>query len=169
MIILPEDGKPVILESSSDPIPFTHYWTFNGDILDFQLTPIMFLEEYRGPVISFSVDGSDPITVPASWHILVHDKESSYVDFIQLSLVMGKFFYAYSFSPKYDTIRSYRIDVLDVNIDGDCVYPCLNKTTGLVRPFGFDHDKGDHLCVVLSQSDLFSKKTSQILVGDLLS
>ena len=59
-----------MIENLLSPVVPKHYWIFSGQMQDFMLAPISYLEETSGPSLTIEVDGFR-FNVPAHWNILV--------------------------------------------------------------------------------------------------
>lgn len=170
MLFLPETNNPFILDNVYTPMVFKYCWMFVGNMCDFQLQPITYLEETIGPVLLIRINNYD-FWVPSNWHILVTERETYQIDTVnisQCSAVPHEIFY---FCPTEMKLLTGSIIVLDEHPKMSLVHPMINKGTALVHPVGHGDirigDKPKQLSVVIGPHDMV-KSLSGKVIGDLI-
>ena len=167
MLLLPEYNRPILIENVNDPLTVDRHWTFSAKHLDFFLTPIIYIEEYVGPVITLQIQEFE-FNVPANWFMVVCERETTFVDVLPVSGLLGKEFDAFIFTMTDSKTRSLPIKALDLIPEQKCVYPVLQKGYGLVHPVGKEYKTEAVLNCIISPFDLFQKMTTNVTIGDIL-
>lgn len=103
--------------------------------MDFMLQPLIYLEEATGPMYTIIVNDI-PISLPASWHIMVTDDENCIVDCVSLNDCVKNNYYAVLFCIDDNKIRSKHIAVTDFNKEKTFTYPMLDKFSLSAYPIG---------------------------------
>ncbi|AVH85159.1 hypothetical protein RsoM2USA_231 [Ralstonia phage RsoM2USA] len=172
MLIYTDFEKPIILESLDDPIVADYFWLFSGPLMDFKPSPLIQLEETTGPTLVLEIEGSR-IKVPASWNILICDRETAGIDCMPLINCTRNTFQAFLMSSKDVKFRSASIKIVDVIKEDSCVHPVVPKSTMMCHPVGlapkvrFDEPE-NVLSVMIGPHDLYAKWLSGAVVGDIL-
>lgn len=170
MLILTDYSKPHILESIDEPLITRHHWVFSGPLLDFAVMPITYLEETRGPTIGIMVEGFK-FMIPATWNILICDKETSMVDCVPVSNCSQASYQALLMSPNDMKIRMSEVIVDNLLPNHSCVHPMVNKGTMMCHPIGPEKRQDDVeniLCVLVGPYDLYSKYLNGKTIGELM-
>jgi hypothetical protein len=170
MLVLPDYGKPYLIDSLTAPVVIRHNWIFNAQLTDFMLQQITYLEETSGAAVKLRVNNSE-FWVPATWHILVTDTETYQLDTVSVQSCAQTKHIAFSFSPDEMNLRTLPIDVIDYVEDISLVHPMINKGCALVHPVGPSptfHGKQIQLNVVIGPHDLYKHLTNKV-VGDVMS
>lgn len=170
MVILPDYGRPYLIDSLTAPVVVKHNWIFHGPSVDFMLSPITYLEETSGAVIKVRINNAE-FWVPANWQILVTDRETYQIDTVSIQSCAAIKHIAYSFSPDEMRLRTLDIMVIDYAEDVSLVHPMISKGTALVHPVGPSPQglgKQFQLSVVIGPHDLY-KFLAEKVVGDLVS
>lgn len=170
MLILPDYGRPYLIDSLTAPVVVKYNWIFHGPTTDFMLSPITYLEETTGAVVKVRINNSE-FWVPATWHILVTDRETYQIDTVSIQSCASTKHLAFSFSPDEMKLRTLDIMVLDYAEDVSLVHPMISKGTALVHPVGpTPHGVGKQfqLSVVLGPHDLYKHLTNKV-IGDIFS
>ena len=171
MLILPDYGKPYIIDSLTAPVVIKYNWIFNAPTTDFMLSPITYLEETTGACVKVRINNSE-FWVPATWFILVTDKETYQIDTVAITACATTKHIAFSFSPDEMNLRTLDIMVVDYCESMSVVHPMISKGTGLVHPVGPAPKVGVqnemHLSVVIGPHDLYKHLTNKV-VGDIFS
>jgi len=171
MQVLPDYNKPYIIDSLQAPLVIKHNWIFNGPACDFMLSPIQYLEETTGAVVKVRINGTE-FWVPATWYILVTDKETYQIDTVSIQSCASSKHIAFSFSPDEMNLRTLDIMVIDATENEmSLVHPMISKGTALVHPVGPSPEhfgKSYQLSVVIGPHDLYKYLANKV-VGDIFS
>jgi hypothetical protein len=169
ILILTEYQHPYIIDSIEAPIVPKFFWTFNGMLSDFVLTPLLYLESTTGPSVTIEINGF-AVTLPATWNILISDEATKSVDTVALSDCTSRDFDAvlvYSNTAKVDTAK---IKIIDLQPKATCVHPEIPKAQLMCHPVGtVDNSEyaNDHLSIVVGPYDLY-KYVSALSLKDLV-
>jgi hypothetical protein len=167
MLILPDYGKPYIIDSLTAPIVVRYHWIFNGPACDFMLQQISYLEETTGGALQIRVNGTE-FWVPATWNILVTDAETCQLDTVTIKTCASKMHSAFCFSTNSMNFRTLDVTVLDAVDEMSLVHPMIMKATALVHPVGPSESEKEILNIVIGPHDLY-KYLSNKVVGDIFS
>lgn len=170
MLVLPDYGKPYLIDSLTAPVVIKHNWIFSAPVCDFMLQQITYLEETTGAAMKLRVNNSE-FWVPSSWHILVTDRETYQLDTVAVESCASTKHLAFSFSPDEMNLRTLDIDVVDYVSEISLVHPMINKGTALVHPVGpapTFNGKQLQLSVVIGPHDLYKFLANKV-VGDVMS
>lgn len=170
MLVLPDYGKPYLIDSLTAPVVIRHHWVFNAMQTDFMLQQITYLEETTGAAVKLRINNSD-FWVPSTWSILVTDRETYQLDTVTVSSCSSSKNLAFSFSPEEMNLRTLDIDVVDYTESISLVHPMINKGCSLVHPVGPSpilHGKQLQLAVMIGPHDLYKHLTNKV-VGDVMS
>jgi hypothetical protein len=170
MLVLPDYGKPYIIDSLTAPVVIKHNWIFNAPACDFMLSPITYLEETTGAVVKVRINNSE-FWVPATWNILVTDRETYQLDTVAIQSCASTKHIAFSFSPDEMKLRTLDVMVVDYAEDMALVHPMISKGTALVHPVGPTvHGIGKQLqlSVVIGPHDLYKHLQNKV-IGDVFS
>lgn len=170
MMIFTDYNKPYIIETLTGPIVPSHYWVFSGEMVDFTLSPISYLEETTGPVIEFMIEGFT-FFLPTSWHIMIMDEETCQIDTVPVSSCARSNYTAFLFSPNDTKIRMGEIRVVDYHKNMPLAHPMMEKGTMLCYPIGPEKsNKGEDniLCINAGPYDLTAKFLGACTAADIL-
>lgn len=135
MLVLPDYNRPYAINSLTAPLVIRHHWMFNGNIFDFVLSEISYLEETTGPAIKISANGNG-FWVPEAWHILVVDTDTSYVDTVPIISCASTPYSAFIFCSSDMKQRCQEIRVVDKADEMPIVHPMIPKGFAHVHPIG---------------------------------
>lgn len=161
MLIFDADNNPIILDNIHVPTLSDHLWVLDLSIMDFTLAPLLILEETVCPSLQVRINGFD-FVLPASWNILVYDKDTSQLDVIEIAESAGKEFTSLVYGPKKSAIMPGVISIINYYPEFKNVGPSLNKHQMLCHPIG----PGEWVCV--SPSDTYNKYLKDCIVGDII-
>jgi hypothetical protein len=161
MLIFDSESQPIIINSLSGPMVSSHMWVLDLNLLDFTLAPILMLEEVVCPSVEVLINGFQFI-LPASWFVMVYDKETAQLDVVALADAAGKQFTALMYGPKMSAIAPATITVTNYFSEHKNTGPGLNKQQMLCHPVGPNE------WIVISPSDCYNKYLKDIIVGDLI-
>lgn len=125
------------------------------------MTPLHMLEEIVCPSMQLCVSGFN-FVVPASWHVLVFDRDTSQLDVVELSEVAGREFNALVYGPSKSRTTGAIITVTNYFVQYTNIVPSLNKHQMLCHPIGPSE------WISISPSDTFNKYLKDNIVGDLI-
>lgn len=168
MMVLPDWGRPLIIDSLSAPMIATHYWVLSGAMVDFTLAPILYLEETTGPTVRLLIEGSE-FDVPSSWHMLITDGETYAVDSVSVTALAGNPFKAVIFTPSDTNVRIADVAVIEYREKSSVIHPLVQKGQMMCHPIGPKTTNGKtvELCCVIGPYDL-QRHLTDLAVGDLL-
>lgn len=170
MQVLPDYGKPYMIDSLTAPVVIKHNWIFHAPSIDFMLSPITYLEETTGAVVKVRINNSE-FWVPATWNILVTDRETYQLDTVAIQSCASTKHIAFVFSPDEMQLRTLDIMVVDYAESMALVHPMINKGCALVHPVGPTPQgigKQLQLSVVIGPHDLY-KFIQNKVIGDVFS
>lgn len=167
MLICPDWNKPLIIENLNSPMVATHFWTFSGPMCDYCLSPITYLEETNGPIITVKINEIE-FNIPTSWFILVADPDTYQLDTIPIGSCSSTLYHAVAMSPDDSRYRLLPITVTNFLSSGECVHPMMQKGHAMQHPVGlaYAHEKCVNLTVTIGPFDLY-KYIENLAVGDI--
>lgn len=145
------------------PLASEFMWTLNCDILDFTLSPIQMLEEISCPALEIRSPSGGIFVLPASWHILICDRDTAQLDVITLAEFAGREFSAFTYGPKQAHSSHITLSVTNYVTTATVASPCLQKVQMLCHPV----NETEWICV--SPSDPYNKYLKDKIIGDLVS
>lgn len=170
MLILPDYNRPYIIDSLTAPLVVKHHWIFSAPDTDFKLQQITYLEETSGAALKLRINNSE-FWVPATWNILITDRETYQLDTVGIQVCSGVKHLAFAFSPDENKLRTLDIMVVDYAENKALVHPMINKGTALVVPVGpipVMMGKTIQTTVVMGPHDL-SKHLTNKVIGEVFS
>jgi len=167
-VILNELNRAYLIDSLTQPLPLRHHWIFDAHILDFMLSEINYLEDITGPTVSLLIAECE-VRVPASWNILIVDRETSTVDMVPVSKCAAMDYLAFVFSPDDGKLITESIRIVDWNQKGTCIFPSVGTGTAVAHTIapGFFHGKEIQRAVLVSPHDLW-RWIGGKTIGDIL-
>jgi hypothetical protein len=169
MITLSEANHPYVIDSITTPLVLRNHWFFNAKEMDFFLQEVGYLEEFVGPTMKLLV-GIDEIEVPASWTIMMVDRETYTVDMVPVTAAGAFEHDVFVFSPSDSKLITEKVRVIDYNPQGIFVYPSLERTQAVIHAIGPGQLHGKEISrgVLISPNDLW-RHISGSTVGDILN
>lgn len=169
MLALTDFNKPYLISSLSEPMVAKHHWIFSGQMLDFTLAPIEYLEETSGPAVKVEINGLE-FLVPTSWHILITENETYQLDTVPIANCAKIECLAFIMTPDNMKFRTSPVKVLEFIPHAQLVHPMINKGTALQHPVGLicERDNFFQATVSIGPFDLYKYLTEKV-VGDLIS
>lgn len=161
MLVFDGQSRPMILDSIYTPTSVEFVWVLDLNLMDFTMTELTILEETISPSIEIQVGGFS-FVLPASWNILVYDRDTSQVDVVSIAETAGREFTAFTYGPKAAKPVPRVITATNYLPAHVNVGPSLNKHQMLCHPIGPDE------WVVVSGSDGYNKYLKNCVVGDLI-
>lgn len=163
MYFFDETSKMQHLPDIYTPIASEYMWTLNCDILDFTLSPIQMLEEIFCPALEIRAPSGGKFILPASWSLLICDRDTAQLDTITLAESAGKEFVAFTYGPKATHPSFTKLSVVNYLPAHTLASPCLQKMQMLCHPVS----ESEWICV--SPSDPYNKYLKDKIIGDLIS
>jgi hypothetical protein len=169
LLILPEWHRSYIISAVNQPIVPQFYWTFSGQLLDFKLTPLVYLEEAIGPTIKLSINDIE-FDVPTSWHIMIVDPDTRLVDTIPVAQCAQDDYRCLLINAQNSKYKDGKISVIDLDpSEKSLVYPKISKGTMMLHPVGLeDGDEENVLNVIIGPYDLYDKFLKNVSARELL-
>lgn len=161
MLIFDADSQPIILDNIHGPTVSDHMWVLDLTMRDFTLAPLNMLEEVICPTIRLMINGFQ-FDLPASWNILVYDRDTAQLDVIELAECAGREFTALVYGPNKSAPTPGHVTVTNYFIERKNVGPMLTKQQMLCHPIGPTE------WVSVGPSDPYNKYLKDIIVGDLI-
>lgn len=161
MLIFDSNSRPIIIESLRDPVVTTHCWVLNLEEQDFMLSEISYIEEVVSPSIELDVSGFR-FYVPASWYILVADKDTAMVDAVRASDISCNDFTALVYGPNKSKADCLSIRAVNYRQNHPTVGPSLHKNEMLCHPI----DSNSWICI--GSSDPYSRYLKRCSISDFL-
>jgi hypothetical protein len=168
MLILTEVGKSYDIDSFTAPLNVSHFWTFSGHMLDFKLEEIKFLEEIVGQTVRLKV-GNSEFDIPASWHIMIVDKETYTIDMIPITQCASFDQDVLLFAPNDSKLKTAKVNIIDYKPAAMCIAPEIPKGSAMILPVLKDemHGKTHLYSIIVGGHDLYRWISSKT-VGDIL-
>lgn len=160
MLIFNERSQPMILDSIHGPTLSEHMWVLDLTMMDYTLAPLTMLEEIVCPSMTIMIRGWQ-FVLPASWNVLVYDRDTAQLDVVQLAETAGREFTALTYGPRKSSVTPEIITVTNYHVEYKNVGPALNKHQMLCHPIGPDE------WISVSPSDTYNKYLKDMIVGDL--
>lgn len=161
MLIFDENEQPIILDSVHGPTVTDHFWVLDLKMLDYTLTPLMFLEETTAPSVRVRIQGFE-FYLPTSWTMLIYDPETSYVDTVGVDELAGKDFTAFTYGPNQKMAIASKVTVVDYEPSHVNIGPSLNKDQMLCHPVGPD------MWIHVASSDVYNKYLKDVAIGNII-
>lgn len=155
MNILTEYNFPYMISDLGAPIVPKFNWIFSTDLMDFSLSPIMYLEETTGPALKIMINKT-PLEIPASWNILVVDHETMMIDTIPIADCSTKSYKAFLFCPTSMNLFLDDIKFVDFIPHISLCHTSIPKNSMICHPVGPNDKKdGEQLACLLGPYDLW--------------
>lgn len=168
MQILSEVNKSYNIDSFTALMGVTHFWSFSGHMLDFKLEQTQYLEEIVGPTVRIRVQNCE-IDLPASWFIMIVDKETYTIDMVPISHCASFDQDVLLFSPDDSKLKTAKVSVIDYQTKGTCIAPEIPKGSAMIHPTGqeFSHGRQLFYGIVVGGHDLY-RWIGGKTIGDIL-
>lgn len=162
MLIFDETSTPYNVASLQDPVTAEYAWVLDLPMRDYRLSQISMVEEVVSPAVKLKI-GKMEMYVPASWHILVYDRDTAQLDIVPMPELAGREFTALVYGPRKTAPSPMTISVVDYQPSYTHVGPVLHKHHMLCHPISRD------TWVSIGPIDNYSKYLKNAIVGDLMS
>lgn len=168
MQILSEVNKPYIIDSFTAPLGVSHFWTFSGHMMDFKLEETQYLEEIVGQTVRIRIENLE-IDIPASWSIMVVDKETYTIDMIPIAQCASFDQDVLLFSPNDSKLKTTKVQVIDFKQKAACVAPEIPKGSAMIHPVcqALSHGRNLYYGIVIGGHELY-RYIGGATVGDIL-
>jgi hypothetical protein len=169
MQFLNEINRPHLVTSLLDPMVFTHFWCFNGHMMDFNLANLTYLEETTGPTVKLEIRGLE-IDVPTGWYVLAVDRETSTVDSLPITIAAAQNHDLLLFSAEDSKPLTTTARVTGYDPSGVVYHPAVAKGSAMIHPCTIEnlHGRSVFYGIVIGPHDLHRYVTGKTL-GDLLT
>lgn len=161
MLIFDSTPRPINIESLKTVVTASHFWALNLEQRDFMLSSIAYIEEIVSSSIQLDVGGSR-FFVPATWFILVADKETAMIDAVRVSDVSCNEFTAFVYGPNRSKADCVPVRAVDYAASHVNVGPSIHKNEMLCHPI----DNQRWVCV--GPSDPYSRYLKNTAISDFL-
>jgi len=161
MLVLDNNNEALILDSIFTPTIIDYIWVLDLNLMDFTLAPLLVLEEIVAKTIELSIDGFR-FKLPASWNMLVADRETMQLDVVEIGALAGKEFNALVYGPNATRHELATISMTDYHPAYHNIGPSLHRHQMLCHPIGPD------LWVNVAPSDTYNKYLKNCSAGDLI-
>jgi hypothetical protein len=164
MYVFTEEYKIRELQDAHAPTDIDTFWVLDFDIMDYTLAPLLFLEEYSGHTIVLQIgnESDNIIHLPASWHILISDDETSTIDLVQAGNMSGMNFQALTYGLNLTRPHLTPIKVVDFYLNRKNIAPALNKHQQLCHPISKE------AWINIAPSDVYNRYMKEKLIGDII-
>jgi hypothetical protein len=137
-------------------------------MLDFKLEETQYLEEIVGPTIRLRIKNLE-LDLPASWSIMIVDKETYTVDMIPVAQCASFDQDVLLFSPNDSKLNTAKVSVIDYKQKGMCIAPEIPKGSAMIHPVSQELSHGRNLTygIVVGGHDLY-RYIGGKTVGDIL-
>lgn len=168
MYILSEVNKPYNINSFTAPMGVSHFWTLSGHMLDFKMEEVQYLEEIVGQTVRLKILNAE-FEVPASWNILIVDRETYTIDMIPVTQCASFDHDIFLFSPDDMKLNTSKCSIVGYEPTGTCFGPEIPKGSAMIHPIGEDivHGKKIAYGVVIGPHDLY-RWIGGKTIGDIL-
>lgn len=169
MHILNEINRAFDIDSMTNPIVFSHFWSFSGHAMDFMLEPLTYLEETTGVTVTLEVN-SRRFEVPATWNVVVVDKETSMVESVPVPTLIAYDHDILLFSPSDSKPNTTRAKALLMDKKRTVAHPSIPKGSALICPTMTQQHRGEatYYGIICGPHDLHRYLSGRTL-GDLLT
>ena len=169
MLILPDFGRPYIIDGYTAPILPKFFWIFHAVMFDFTLAPLNFIEENISTVLKVTINGLN-LLIPYNWFILICDPETNQFDWVQINECSIIECHAFLMSTQDTQMRTTPIQIMDLIETDTSYYPIIQKQCALCHPVSKERNRHGvelPLSIVISPNDL-SKYIIGKHVGDFM-
>ncbi len=137
-------------------------------MMDFKLEQMQYLEEINGQTVRIRVENLE-IDVPASWSILIVDKETYTIDMIPIAQCASFDQDVLLFAPNDSKLKTARVQVIDFKQKSTVIAPEIPKGSAMVHPVCQDvsHGVSMYYGIVMGGHDLY-RYVGGATVGDIL-
>lgn len=169
MQVLSDANRPYIIDSLTAPMGVSHCWMFSSHMMDFKLEKMEYLEEIIGPTVTLRVQNLE-LSLPASWQIMIVDKETWTVDTIPVVQCASFNQDVLLFSPDNSKPITGKAVVLSYQKSGVIVSPEIPKGSAIIHPTGPELSHGRQVfCGIVTGPHDLGRWVSGKTVGDILS
>ena len=161
MLIYDERTQPIMIENIHTPLPSTHMWVLDLDIMDFTLSPITILEEVTCPTFIINILGFE-FPLPVNWYVIVYDTDTTQVDVVRVSEIAGHPHTMMGGGPDVSRVFPVSATVDRYLPRFKNVSPTLNKHQMLCHPVAPGY------WISVAPTDSYNKYLKDKIVGDFL-
>lgn len=161
MKILNERNQLEVLDHLLCNVVGETFWVLDLGIMDFTLTPLLMLEEQRCSAVQ-TIIGTEHVTIPSSWKVMIYDSDTSELDVIDIKDVAGRDFTAFGYGPMRAIPKPLPIKVVGHVDDFTFVVPSKHKQQMWCLPID------DTTWIVCCDSDAHVKYLKDASIGDII-
>ena len=161
MIIVNENNQSVMLHNVCTPLPSTHFWVLDLVMMDFTLSPLAMMEEQWCKCVALEVEGFC-FSVPATWHVLISEGETSILDVIEAEKLSNHNFDVVVYDNEKSFGHCSRVRIIDSSPEECVVYPSLNRHHMMCHPISPTR------WIAIAPNDGYTKYFKDKLLGDIL-
>lgn len=166
MLIFNEHNKTEIIDNINSPTLSNYFWVLDLDIdgygsVDYTLSPIVMFEEITGPTFLVRIENF-VFYMPAHWHMLVVDEETSEIDVVSGEDLLSGSFQAFLYGVSESLVTSSNIEIIDYKPYFKVVTPALNKNQLLCHPISPER------WVNIAPTDTHNKYLKGKCIGDII-
>ena len=155
MLVITEYNHPYSISDLTAPIVPKFNWIFSTELMDFSLSPIMYLEETTGAALKIMIN-KYAFEIPASWNILVVDEETMMIDTIPIADCSTKSYKAFLFCPTSMNLFLDDIKFIDLVPHVSLCHTSIPKNSMICHPVGpNDQKESEQLSCLLGPYDLW--------------
>ena len=161
MLIINENNDAVVLHNICTPVPSTHFWVLDLNMMDYTLTNLSMMEEQWCKCIALQVEDFC-FSVPAKWHVLISDGDTSMLDVIEAEKLSNHNFNVVVYDNDKSFAHCSAVRIIDSSPEECVVYPSLNRHHMLCHPIGPSR------WIAISPNDTYNKYFKDKILGDIL-
>lgn len=161
MQILNERNELEVLTDLMCDVKGETFWVLDLAIKDFTLWPLTMLEEQVSSAYTLLV-GSERVTIPSNWKVMIYDGETSDVDVIDVADLSGRDFTAFGYGPLRAIPKPLQLKVVEFVPTHTFVIPCKHKHHMWCLPVD------SSTWIVCCDSDVHVKFLKDATIGDLI-
>jgi len=164
MLIFDENFKPVVLDDIDSTVTSDYFWVLDLNLMDFTPVPLLIFEEIPAESLELKIgDGNNNIVVPADWHVLIMEEETSILDLAKIGKdIPGMDFSAFTYGMNMKTFEPQKIQVVNYYQNFNNISPALSKHQMLCHPIS------ERAWINITPFDVYSKYFKHLLAGDLI-
>jgi hypothetical protein len=147
------------ISSLSAELSDDYMWILDLEMLDFTLSPVELLMEIECPIITLKFNNL-VFDLPTNWFMLIYDEETTMLDVVKVSDMVGKGHTAFVYGNYETRVTSTPLTVIDYSPRKVVALPSLTKKQMLCHPIS------DSKWICIGITDVFAKTVKDLSVGD---
>lgn len=161
MLIVDDRNKSVMIDSLQTKLSSTHFWVLDLQMLDFTLNPLTILEERWCQCVAIEVENF-VFSIPATWHVLISDEDTSMLDVVKVEQLSSKRFELVVYDNEKSFTHVSPARVVDMSTDEPVYNPSLNRHHMLCHPIAPSR------WICLAPNDSYNKYLKNLTLGDII-